>query len=92
MTNKPRVGLSFVKNNSSGYALPNADRKNKIAAIINVFFLPILFARNPEMIPPITHPISALETVKPWTNEPKPKLSIIYLCTDCSAPDITAVS
>lgn len=49
---------------------------------------PNLVAQTPEIAPPITHPIKALETVTPCQKEFNPKC----FCKACSAPEITAVS
>ncbi len=52
-------------NNISGIAEPMADNKNKIAAKIKPFLRPSFLLIIPPEIPPIIHPIKALETTNP---------------------------
>jgi hypothetical protein len=53
-----------------------ADTKNRTDARRRVRFLPRREESNPENMPPIIHPISALEIVAPWIQELNPWLVI----------------
>ena len=46
-------------------AVPNDERRYKMAIMYKVFFLPILSAGNPPNKEPITVPIKAIEIVNP---------------------------
>jgi hypothetical protein len=53
------------KNSVSGYPDPRAEIKKSTEAAINVFLRPNRLEKNPEIIPPMMHPMSALDTVAP---------------------------
>ena len=88
----PPIGANSI----SGKADPTAEMINRIAARINVFFLPRRDANSPPLIPPIMHPINALETVNPLSeleaNSGNPCGSMKLILRDSTVPDITAVS
>jgi len=72
MNSNPIVGSPTLKKRNSGYPEPNADIKNRKEARKSAFFLPQAEEINPDKLPPIMQPISALEMVAPWAKEPNP--------------------
>ena len=49
-----------------GNAVPTAETKNKIAAMMSVLFLPKKSLNNPAIETPIVHPINALAATQPF--------------------------
>ena len=80
----------------SGQAEPIAEKKKRRAASFMVVRLPSLSAKIPPLIPPIMHPISALDTVNPSREFAASSLSIRgsikNFFIDPTVPEITAVS